>query len=168
MTKILTPTFEFIAELDDNLQISVAANTKEGDEISRTKLSEMLHPDLHSTLLNGNENITVNGQTHILTEGKMSAFWEWDSEPITEKDLDEFTEYFEDSVSETVKITRDFNNKKYKATFEYAGENSSWKPIIFKYGLKCGKQGLTLDKDESVLFFFFLLSELSEESESVL
>ena len=152
MTVILKPQFKFIEQLDDGLQISVADNTKTGDEISRTELSEMLHPELHSTLLNGNENITVNGQSHILTEGKMTAFWEWDSEPITEKDLDELTEYFEDSVSETVEITRDFNNKKYKATFEYAGENSNWKPIIFKYGLKCGKQGLTLDKDKSVLF----------------
>ena len=151
MTRILTPTFEFIAQLDDNLQISIADNTKEGDEISRTELSEMLHPDLHTTLLNGNENITVNGQSHILTEGKMSAFWEWDSEPITESDLDELSAYL-NSVSETVQIFRDFENKKYKATFEYLGENSNWNPIIFKYGLKCGKAGLTLDKDESVLF----------------
>lgn len=152
MTRVLTVKFQPVAQLDENLQIAVADNTKAGDEISRTKLSEVLHPDLHSLLLNGNENITVNGQSHILTEGKLSAFWEWDNEPITEKDLDELTEYFEDSVSETVKITRDFKNKKYKATFEYARDNLGWNPITFKYGLKTGKAGLTLDADNSVLF----------------
>ena len=86
MTRIFTPKFEFIAQLDDNLQVSVSKNTKAGDEISRSELSEIQHPDLHSTLLNGNENITVNGQSHILTEGKLTAFWEWESEPITESD----------------------------------------------------------------------------------
>ena len=35
MTRIFTPKFEFIAQLDDNLQVSVSKNTKAGDEISR-------------------------------------------------------------------------------------------------------------------------------------
>jgi len=153
MTIIQTVNFDrtYVKLFDDNLQISVAHNTKDGDEISRTELSEKAHPDLHDTLLNGNENITVNGQSHILTEGKLSAFWEWDSEPITESDLDELTAYL-NSVSETVQIFRDFDNKKYKATFEYAGDNPDWNPITFKYGLKCGKAGFTLDTDNSVLF----------------
>ena len=91
MTIVLKPKFQFIAQLDDNLQVSVSKNTKAGDEVSRTELSEVLHSDLHSALLNENENITVNGQSHILTEGKLTAFWEWNSEPITESDLDELT-----------------------------------------------------------------------------
>ena len=134
MTRIFTPKFEFIAQLDDNLQVSVSKNTKAGDEISRSELSEIQHPDLHSTLLNGNENITVNGQSHILTEGKLTAFWEWDSEPITESDLDEFSEYFS-SVSETVQIFKDFKNKKYRATFEYARDNIDWQTTTFKLSL---------------------------------
>lgn len=150
MTKTLTPAFQFIAQLDDNLQISVSKNNKAGDEVSRTELSEVLHPDLHSTFLNENENITVNGQSHILTEGKLTAFWEWDSEPIIETDLDEFTAYL-NTVSETVEISSDFNNKKYTATFEYLGQNVDWNPIIFKYGLKCGKAGFKLDADDSVI-----------------
>lgn len=161
MTKTLTPSFEFIAQLDNNLQISVAENTKEGDEVSRTKLSEALHSDLHSTLLNENENITVNGQSHILTEGKLTAFWEWDSEPITESDLDELTEYY-NSVSETVEIVKDFENKKYKATMEYKGENSNWNPITFKYGLKCHKAGFTLDTDNSVLFCIQRMNNITD------
>tara|TARA_R110002050_G_scaffold249912_2_gene387789 strand:+ start:777 stop:1469 length:693 start_codon:yes stop_codon:yes gene_type:complete len=151
MTMTLKPKFKFIHQLDDNIQISAAYNTKAGDEISRTELSEILHPDLHSEFFNNNENITVNGQSHILTEGKLTAFWEWDSEPITESDLDELTEYY-NSVSETVEIFKDFDNKKYKATMEYTGENSNWNPITYKYGLKCGKAGFTLDTDNSVIF----------------
>ena len=131
MTRVLTVKFQPVAQLDENLQIAVADNTKAGDEISRTKLSEVLHPDLHSLLLNGNENITVNGQSHILTEGKLSAFWEWDNEPITEKDLDELTEYFEDSVSETVKITRDFKNKKCIGEFAVLLKFLSFQNINF-------------------------------------
>ena len=151
MTRIRTPSFTSIGQFDNNLQIHVADNTTAGDEISRTELSEVLHFDLHSTLLNGNENITENGQSHILTEGKLSAFWEWTSEPITESDLDELSAYFS-SVSETVQIFRDFDNKKYRATFTYASDNSNWNPITFKYGLKCGKAGFTLDTDNSVIF----------------
>ena len=151
MTRIRTVKFKSIGQFDNNLQVNVSENTKAGNEISRTELSEVLHFDLHSNLLNDNENITENGQSHILTEGTLTAFWEWDSEPITEKDLDEFTSYFEDSVSETVEITKDFNNKKYKATFTYAADNSEWNPITFKYGLKCGKAGFTLDTDNSVI-----------------
>lgn len=151
MTKLCEPTFQFIAQLDDNLQIQVADKTMAGAEVSRTELSEALHSDLHSTLLNENENITVNGQSHILTEGKLTAFWEWGSEPITESDLDELTEYY-NSVSETVEIFKDFSNKKYKATMEYTGENSTWNPITYKYGLKCGRAGFTLDTDNSVVF----------------
>ena len=109
--------------LDNNLTLSVSKNAKQGNEISRTKLYEKAHADLHSTLLNGNENITVNGQSHILIEGKMSAFWEWDDEAITESDLDDFSAYI-NSLDETVQIFRDFDNKKYKVTFEYLGENS--------------------------------------------
>ena len=161
MTIKLTFTFKFIEQIDDNLQISIADKTVAGDEVSRTKLSEALHFDLHSTLLNENENITVNGQSHILTEGKLTAFWEWDSEPITESDLDELTEYY-NSVSETVEIVKDFENKKYKATMEYTGENSNWNPITFKYGLKCGKAGFTLDTDDSVLFCIQRMNNITD------
>jgi len=150
MTRIRTVKFKSIGQFDNNLQVNVSENTKAGNEISRTELSEVLHFDLHSKLYNGNENITENGQSHILTEGTLTAFWEWDSEPITEKDLDEFTSYF-NSLSETVKIVRDFENKKYKATFTFEGSNSDWNPITFKYGLKCGKAGFTLDTDNSVI-----------------
>ncbi len=136
--------------LDNNLTLSVSKNAKQGNEISRTKLYEKAHADLHSTLLNGNENITVNGQSHILIEGKMSAFWEWDDEAITESDLDDFSAYI-NSLDETVQIFRDFDNKKYKVTFEYLGENSSWNPVNFKYGLKCNIAGITIDEDDSVL-----------------
>ena len=153
MTIINTVPFDdtYAKVLDDNLEISISKNAKQGNEISRTKLYEKAHPDLHSTLLNGNKNITVNGQSHILTEGKMSVFWEWDSEPITESDLDELSAYL-NGLNETVQIFRDFDNKTYRATFEYLGENSSWNPVIFKYGLKCDKAGITLDEDDSVLF----------------
>ncbi len=161
MTIVLKPQFQFIAQLDDNLQVSVSKNTKAGDEVSRTELSEVLHSDLHSALLNENENITVNGQSHILTEGKLTAFWEWNSEPITESDLDELTGYY-NSVSETVEVSKDFNNKKYKATMEYTGENSSWNPITFKYGLKCGKAGFTLDTDNSVVICIQRQNNISE------
>ena len=161
MTKLCTPPFEFIAQLDNNLQISVADKTIAGDEVSRTELSEALHSDLHSILLNENENITVNGQSHILTEGKLTAFWEWDSEPITENDLDALTEYY-NSVSETVAIIKDFENKKYKATMEYTGENSNWNPIAFKYGLKCHKAGFTLDTDNSVIFCIQRMNNITD------
>ncbi len=147
----MTPQFQFIEQLDDNLQISFAENTKAGDEISRTELSEIAHPDLHDILLNDNENITVNGQSYILTEGKLTAFWEWDSEPITESDLDELTTYL-NTVSESVQIYSDFENKKYKATFEYARDNLNWNPPTLKYGLKTGRAGFTLDTDNSVIF----------------
>ena len=112
MTRILTPSFRFIAQLEDNLQVSVSKNTKAGDEVSRTELSEVLHSELHSALLNENANITVNGQSHILTEGKLTAFWEWNSEPITESDLDELTGYY-NSLSETVEIVKDFEMSWY-------------------------------------------------------
>mgnify|MGYP001268139228 FL=1 len=161
MTRILTPSFRFIAQLEDNLQVSVSKNTKAGDEVSRTELSEVLHSELHSALLNENANITVNGQSHILTEGKLTAFWEWNSEPITESDLDELTGYY-NSLSETVEIVKDFENKKYKATMEYTGENSSWNTIAFKYGLKCGKAGFTLDTDNSVVICIQRQNNVSE------
>lgn len=161
MTRIRTVEFKNIGSFDNNLQLHVADNTKAGDEISRTELSEVLHFDLHSKLLNGNENITENGQSHILTEGTLSAFWEWDVEPITENDLDEFTAYF-NSVSETVEIEKDFENKKYKATFTYAADNSEWNPITFKYGLKCGKAGFTLDTDNSVIFCIQRMNDVED------
>jgi hypothetical protein len=129
----------------------VSKDTKVGQELSRTKLDEGIHPDLHTELLNSNENVTTNGQNYILTEGKMSIFWKWDSESITESDLDEMTTYI-NSLPETVQIFRDFDNKTYKVTFEYLGENSSWNPIPFMYELKCNTAGLTLDEDNSVLF----------------
>ena len=65
-----------------------------------------------STLLNGKENVTTNGQNYNLTEGKKSITWEWDEEPITESDLDELTTYL-NSLDETVQIFRDFENKTY-------------------------------------------------------
>ena len=100
MTIIKTVQFDetYAKVLDNNLEISISKNTKQGNEISRTKLYEKAHADLHSTLLNGNENITVNGQSHILIEGKMSAFWEWDDEAITESDLDDFSAMIRVSV----------------------------------------------------------------------
>ena len=149
MTVTIKPNFKLIAQFSD-LQISVADTTKAGDEVSRTKLSESAHSVLHSTLLNNNPNITVNGQSHILTDGILTAFWEWDSEPITQNDLDQLSAYY-NSVSETVQIFQDLNNKKYKVTMQYTGENSNWNPITFKYGLKCGKAGFTLDTDDSVV-----------------
>jgi hypothetical protein len=153
MTIINTVPFDiaYSKVLDDNLQICVSKDTEVGQELSRTKKFEWVHPDLHTDLLNSNENITTNGQNYILVEGKMSIFWKWDSESITESDLDEMTTYI-NSLPETVQIFRDFDNKTYKVTFEYLGENSSWNPIPFLYEFKCNTAGLTLDDDDSVLF----------------
>lgn len=153
MTVISTVPFNetYSKVLDNNLQICVSENTKIGQELSRTKLYEKVQPDLHSTLLNGKENVTANGQNYILTEGKKSITWEWDDEPITESDLDELSTYI-NSLDETVQIFRDFENKTYKVTFEYLGENSSWNPIPFAYGLKVDTVKLKIEEDDSVLF----------------
>ena len=45
---------------------------------------------------------------------------------------------------------------------EYTGENSSWNPITFKYGLKCGKAGFTLDTDNSVVICIQRQNNISE------
>ena len=151
VTKTILFDSEYVKLLDNNLELSVSKNTKVGNELSRTKLVEMVQPDLHSTLLNGKENVTTNGQNYILTEGKKSITWEWDEEPITESDLDELTTYL-NSLDETVQIFRDFENKTYKVTFEYLGENSSWNPISFAYGLKVHKAKVKIEQDDSILF----------------
>tara|TARA_R100001443_G_scaffold112332_1_gene125808 strand:- start:156 stop:854 length:699 start_codon:yes stop_codon:yes gene_type:complete len=151
VTKTILFDSEYVKLLDNNLELSVSKNTKVGNELSRTKLVEMVQPDLHSTLLNGKENVTTNGQNYILTEGKKSITWEWDEEPITESDLDELTTYI-NSLDETVQIFRDFENKTYKVTFEYLGENSSWNPISFAYGLKVHKAKVKIEQDDSILF----------------
>lgn len=142
---------EYVKLLDNNLELSVSKNTKVGNELSRTKLVEKVQPDLHSTLLNGKENVTANGQNYVLVEGKKSITWEWDDEPITESDLDELSTYL-NSLDETVQIFRDFENKTYKVTFEYLGENSSWNPISFAYGLKVHKAKVKIEQDDSILF----------------
>jgi len=153
MTVISTVLFDktYSKVLDDNLQICVSKDTTAGQELSRTKLYEKLQSDLHSTLLNGKENVTANGQNYVLVEGKKSITWEWDDEPITESDLDELTTYL-NSLDETVQIFRDFENKTYKVTFKYLGENSSWNPISFAYGLKVHKAKVKIEQDDSILF----------------
>ena len=42
--------------------------------------------------------------------------------------------------------------KTYKVTFEYLGENSSWNPISFAYGLKVHKAKVKIEQDDSILF----------------
>ena len=70
MTIINTVPFDetYSKVLDDNLQICVSKDTTAGQELSRTKKFEWVHPDLHTDLLNSNENITTNGQNYILVE----------------------------------------------------------------------------------------------------
>lgn len=147
-----TVPFKSGVNLDGLLQMSIpdTDNVKKGQEIS-TQGKYRIDKRIPLAKYNDTNNIKKNVQNYILTKGKISVLYNWINEDnITENDLNVYEEYL-NNEPESWDFTRDFENKTFKQTYAYNGENSSWGDIPCSYLLDTTNISLVVEEDNTSL-----------------
>ena len=151
---MITFTYPFKSgtTVDELLQISIpdTDNVKKGQELT-TQGKYRIDKRIPLVKYNDTNNIKKNVQNYILTKGKISVLYNWiDEDNITENDLNVYEEYLTNQP-DSWSFTRDFENKTFKQTYTYNGENSSWGDIPCSYILDTTNTSIIIEEDNTDL-----------------
>jgi hypothetical protein len=144
-----------VINIEDNLQISISTNTKEGDKIVRESRAEYSQDGSGNSLIEKHPThncLIKTPNNYFLLEGSLKVKYEWfDGDDFSNSDIDTYKDWQATNNPEHANCNPEYGDGYTKGTAIITENATGWKISAVKYEPDCKKATVEIVEDDTIL-----------------